>query len=183
MMRVIDGWRRWVFWGTAAIVLTASVGWAAEPPSRLGFVDLQTVITQSKEGQAAMDKVKAEAAEKQKEINARENEIKQMDADLQKQASALSEAAKKDREEEIRRKLRDLKRITEDVNRDLAKREGEMVNDLLRDLTTVIRDYGKEKGYTLIVEKGQSGVIYGSDAADLTKEILERYNARQAKKK
>lgn len=182
MMRTICGWRWRLFWGTVAVVLTVSASWAADPPVRFGFVDLQTVITQSKEGQIAMDAVKKEAAEKQKEISAKEAEIKQMDADLQKQAAVLSEAAKKDREEEIRRKLRDLKRVTEDVNRDLAKREGEMVNDLLKDLTAVIRDYGKEKGYTLIVEKGQSGVIYGNDAADLTKEVLERYNTRRSKK-
>ncbi len=181
MMGMMSGWRWRLFWGAAAVISIASVSWAADPV-RLGFVDLQTVITQSKEGQTAMNTVKAEAAEKQKEISAKEAEIKQMDADLQKQASALSEAARKEREEEIRRKLRDLKRVTEDFNRDLAKREGDMVNDLLKDLTTVIRDYGKEKGFTLIVEKGQSGVIYGNDAADLTKEILERYNARRSKK-
>ncbi|MDE2485221.1 MAG: OmpH family outer membrane protein [candidate division NC10 bacterium] len=182
MVRVMSGWRWWLFCVAAAWALMACESWAADPPSRLGFVDLQAVLTQSKEGQAAMNTVKAEAAEKQKEIGAKEAEIKQMDADLQKQASALSETAKKDREEEIRRKLRDLKRITEDVNRDLAKRESELVNDLLKDLTVLIRDYGKEKGYTLIVEKGQSGVIYGNDAADLTKEILERYNTRRSKK-
>lgn len=182
MMRLICGWRRWVFLGAIVAVFTASASWAADSSIRLGFVDLQAVISQSKEGQTAMEKVKAEAAEKQKEISAKEAEIKQMDTDLQKQASVLSEAAKKDREEEIRRKLRDLKRVTEDVNRDLAKREGEMVNDLLRDLTALIRDYGKEKGYTLIVEKGQSGVIYGNDTADLTKEIIERYNTRRTKK-
>jgi outer membrane protein len=181
MMGMMSGWRWRLFWGTAAAVSIVSVSWAADPV-RLGFVDLQTVITQSKEGQTAMNTVKVEAAEKQKEISAKEAEIKQMDADLQKQASALSEAARKDREEEIRRKLRDLKRVTEDFNRDLAKREGDMVNDLLKDLTTVIRDYGKEKGFTLIVEKGQSGVIYGNDAADLTKEIIERYNTRRSKK-
>lgn len=182
MMGMIYGWRWRLFWGTAVAVSIASVSWAADPSVRLGFVDLQTVITQSKEGQTAMNTVKAEATEKQKEISAKEAEIKQMDADLQKQASVLSEAARKDREEEIRRKLRDLKRVTEDFNRDLAKREGEMVNDLLKDLTTVIRDYGKEKGFALIIEKGQSGVIYGNDAADLTKEILERYNTRRSKK-
>lgn len=182
MARSMCGGRWWLFWGAAVVVLMASASWAADPPMRLGFVDLQAVISQSKEGQAAMNTVKAEAAEKQKEISAKEAEIKQMDADLQKQASALSDAAKKDREEEIRRKLRDLKRVTEDFNRDLAKRESEMLNDLLRDLTVVIRDYGKEKGLTLIVEKGQGGVIYGNDTADLTKEILERYNTRRTKK-
>jgi outer membrane protein len=163
-------------------LLLAPPSWAADPPVKVGFVDIQAVITQSKEGQAARNKVAAEAAEKQKEISAKEAEIKQMDAELQKQAPILSDAAKKDREEEIRRKLRDLKRLTEDSNRDLAKRESELLSDLLRDVTAVIREYGKQKGYTLIVEKGQGGVIYGSDVADLTKEILERYDNRPSKK-
>jgi len=175
---------RWGWLLCTAIVgiLVASGSWAADPAVKIGFVDLQAVITQSKEGLAARGKVAAEAAEKQKEISAKEAEIKQMDAELQKQSPILSDAAKKDREEEIRRKLRDLKRLTEDFNRDLAKRESELVNDLLRDVTAVVRDYGKEKGFTLIVEKGQGGVIYGSEPADLTKEILERLNTRSSKK-
>jgi outer membrane protein len=126
-------------------MFVASSSFAAEPAVKLGFVDIQSVISQSKEGQAARDKVAAEAAEKQKEIGLKEAEIKQMDTELQKQAPVLSDAAKKDREEDIRRKLRDLKRLTEDFNRDLAKRESELLNDLLRDVTAVIRDYGKEK--------------------------------------
>lgn len=168
-------------WGMVGVLL-ASASWAADSGVRLGFVDLQAVISQSKEGQAAMNTVKAEAAQRQKEINTKEAEVKTMDADLQKQASALSEAAKKGKEEEIRRKLLDLRRVTEDFNRELAKREQELLNDLLKDLTAVIRDYGKEKGFTLIVEKGQGGVIYGADAADLTKEVLDRYNTRRNKK-
>jgi len=183
----MGGWNHGGRWGwllcTAIVgILVASGSWAADPAVKIGFVDLQAVITQSKEGLAARGKVAAEAAEKQKEISAKEAEIKQMDAELQKQSPILSDAAKKDREEEIRRKLRDLKRLTEDFNRDLAKRESELVNDLLRDVTAVVRDYGKEKGFTLIVEKGQGGVIYGSDQFDLTKEILERLNTRSSKK-
>jgi len=182
MERLTLGGRRWLGLVAAAAMLMASESRAADSPVKVGFVDIQAVIAQSKEGQAARNKVAAEAAEKQKEISAKEAEIKQMDAELQKQSPILSDAAKKEREEEIRRRLRDLKRLTEDFNRDLAKRETELINDLLRDVTAVIRDYGKEKGYSLIVEKGQGGVIYGSDPADLTKDILERYNARSSKK-
>ena len=183
-MARLNGGGRWRWLGSAAAVgmLMAPGSWAADPAVKVGFVDVQAVISQSKEGQAARNKVAAEAAEKQKDISVKEAEIKQMDAELQKQSPVLSDAAKKDREEEIRRRLRDLKRLTEDFNRDLAKREAELINELLRDVTIVIRDYGKEKGFTLIVERGQGGVIYGSDPADVTKEILERYNARPSKK-
>lgn len=172
----------WMFLAIAVGVFMAPAGWAAEPLAKVGFVDIQGVISQSKEGQSARSRVAAEAAEKQKEVAAKEAEIKQMDAELQKQGPVLSDAAKKDREEDIRRRLRDLKRLTEDFNRDLAKREGELLNDLLRDVSAVIRDYGKEKGFTLIIEKGQGGVIYGNDQTDLTKEVLERFNARASRK-
>jgi outer membrane protein len=182
MERFTLGGRWWLGVVAAAGMLMASESRAADSPVKVGFVDMQAVIAQSKEGLAARNKVAAEAAEKQKEISAKEAEIKQMDAELQKQSPILSDAAKKEREEDVRRRLRDLKRLTEDFNRDLAKREAELVNDLLRDVTAVIRDYGKEKGYSLILERGQGGVIYGSDPADVTKDILERYNARSSKK-
>ncbi len=182
MERFTLGGRWWLGVVAVAAMLMASESRAADSPVKVGFVDMQAVIAQSKEGLAARNKVAAEAAEKQKEISAKEAEIKQMDAELQKQSPILSDAAKKEREEDIRRRLRDLKRLTEDFNRDLAKREAELVNDLLRDVTAVIRDYGKEKGYSLILERGQGGVIYGSDPADVTKDILERYNARSSKK-
>ena len=175
------GWG-WLRWMAAACILVASASWAADPPVKIGFVEIESVISQSKEGQTARSRLAAEAAEKQKEISAKEAEIKQMDAELQKQAAVLSDAAKKEREETILRKVRDLKRLGEDFNRDLGKREGELLNDLYRDLAGVIREYGKEKGFTLIVEKRQGGVIYGSEVADVTKAILERYNSRSSKK-
>jgi len=177
----IKGRRTGFVLGMAYAVLLTYQAQAGDPSLRIGFVDLQAVIAQSKEGQVAKNTVSAEAADKQKEISAKEAEIKQMDADLQKQASVLSDAAKKEREEEIRRKLRDLKRVTEDFNRDLSKRESDLLTDMLKDLRVVIKDYGKEKGYT-IVEKNQGGVPYSSDPADLTQEILDRFNTRGTKK-
>ncbi|MGH7369672.1 MAG: OmpH family outer membrane protein [Candidatus Methylomirabilaceae bacterium] len=176
-------WRsRWLGWTAMAVILLVPASWAAEPAGKVGFVDIEAVISQSKEGQAAKNRLSVEAAEKQKEITTKESEIKQMDAELQKQTAVLSDAAKKDREEAILRKVRDLRRLGDDFNRDLAKREQELLGDLYRDLAGLIRDYGKQKGFVLIVEKRGGGVIYGSDTADLTKEILERYNSRPGKK-
>ncbi len=173
---------RWLSWTAVAVMLVTPGSWAAEPAGKVGFVDVEAVISQSKEGQAAKTKLAAEAAEKQKEITTKEAEIKQMDAELQKQAAVLSDAAKKDREETILRKVRDLRRLGDDFNRDLGKREQELLSDLYRDLAGLIREYGKQKGYALIVEKRGGGIIYGSDGADLTKEILDRYNNRPGRK-
>lgn len=155
-----------------------SVGGSAETP-RIGYVDLQQVISLSLPGQAARAKMQAERDEKQKEVNAREEEIRRLEGQLEKGAPVLSEEAKREREETIRRKIRDLRRTIEDFNRDLAKRENELIADILKEVTLVIKAYGKEKGYTLILEKGQAGVLYGDEGADITQEIINVYNAKK----
>jgi len=160
------------------IAIVPCIGEAAEAP-KLGYVDLQQIINQSLKGQAARARVQVERDEKQKEVIAREDEIKKLEGELERRASVLSEEAKREREETIRRKIRDLRRTIEDFNRDLAKRESELVAEILKEVTGVIQAYGKEKGYTVILEKGQAGVLYGDEGADITKEIVETYNAKK----
>lgn len=146
---------------------------------KIGFVDLQQVISQSKRGQAARAEVAAEASRKQKEVDAREEEIKKLEAELQKHSAILSDQARKEKEELIRQKLRDLRRTAEDFNRDLAKREGELVNELLKEISAVVQEYGKEKGYMLILERQQAGVLYSGQGVDLTQEIIQRFDAKK----
>jgi outer membrane protein len=167
----------------AAAVVGAAVarpGAAAEAaPVRIGIVDLQAVLNQSRVGQAAKARVRAEAEQKQKEVQARERDLVRMREELEKQAAVLSEAGRKEKEEALRRSFRDLQRFADDSERDLQKREREMVNDILREITAVVRGYALEKAYGLILERNQAGVIFGADGVDLTREILERFNARR----
>jgi outer membrane protein len=139
---------------------------------RIATVDIQQVIMESKAGKQAKAKVEAEKELKQKEITAREEEVTKMQRDVEKQTSILSEAARKEKQEAVDKRVRDLRRIYDDSSRDLQKKEAELIRDLLKDITTIIRDYGKGKGYTLILEKGQATILYATDQIDLTKEII-----------
>jgi outer membrane protein len=145
---------------------------------KLATVDIQQLLMESKAGKQAKEKVEAERNLKQKEIAAREEEVSRLQRELEKQASILSEAARKEKQEAIDRKIRDLRRTYDDFNRDLQKKEGDLIRELLKDITVLIRDYGQQKGYALILERGQSGIIYGADEIDLTKEIIALYDAK-----
>jgi len=173
--------------GTFASILTAMalcLGMGFSPPAkaadalRLATVDIQQVITESKAGKQAKSKVEAERDLKQKELTAREAEATQLQRDFEKQASLLSEAARKEKQEAIDKKVRDLRRIYDDSNRDLQKKEGELIRDLLKDISNIVRDYGKQKGYTLILEKGQATILYAADQIDVTKEIIAKLDAK-----
>ena len=150
---------------------------AAEPPVRIGVVDMQAVITQSTKGQRARAQLQSESEAKQKDMNAREEEVRKLQADLERQKAVLSPAALREKEENVQRKVREIRRIAEDGNRDLQKREAELVGEIQRDALQVITEYGKEKGYSLVLERS-AGVWYVGERADLTKDIIDRFNAK-----
>ncbi len=180
MQKTVGMWLVGIWWwgalGVGAPVPEATAG---EAGIKIGLVDVQRVITQSQQGKEARSKIEAEAREKQKEIDVQENEIKKIEAELQKQTALLSPAARREKEEALQRRIRDLRRTTEDINRDLAKKEGELANQILREIAEVVRAYGEEKGYTLIIERSQGGVLYGSKGVDVSEEIIQRLNGRQ----
>jgi outer membrane protein len=174
-------------WNVTNILIALTMGFSifafpswtkAADALRLATVDVQQIILESKMGKQAKAKVEAERDLKQKELSGREEEVTKLQKELEKQASILSEATRKEKQEAIDKKVRDLRRIYDDSNRDLQKKEGELIRDLLKDIAVIIRDYGKAKGYTLILEKGQATILYSSDQIDLTKEVITVLDAK-----
>lgn len=173
-------WRGGVAAGLVVLAVLVAAGLVAaqENTLKLGFVDVQKVLNESAKGKEAKAKLEKERDAKQLDIRTKEEDIKKLEADLQKQGAVLSEAARRERQEAINRKIRDLRRLFEDFNRDLQKRETELLNEILREIRKLVVAYGKEQQYTLILE-AQSGIIYASQGADLTDEVLAAYNRQK----
>ncbi len=153
---------------------------AAVEPVRIGVVDMQAVITQSAKGQKARAQLQADTEARQKDMNAREEEVRKLQADLERQKAVLSPAALREKEEGIQRRVREIRRVAEDGNRDLQKREAELVGEIQRDVLQVVTEYGKEKGYSIVIERS-AGVWYVNERTDVTKDIIDRFNAKATK--
>ncbi len=143
---------------------------------KIGLVDLQKVLVESKKGREPLTKLKADMDAKNRDLDAQEKKIRQMVADLEKQQSVLSEAARKDKEKVIQKAKVDLNRTAEDLNREFGERERDVRQQLVREVTTVVQDYGKKNGYVLIIEVRAAGVMYSSEGADISKEIIAAYD-------
>jgi outer membrane protein len=59
-----------------------------------------------------------------------------------------------------------------------------MGTKILRELEGVFTKVGKEKGYALILERRQAGVVYGAPEVDVTEEVIKAFDdeTRKAKK-
>jgi outer membrane protein len=165
--------------GLAMIFVGADAPPVGAQAAKIGLVDLQRVVVESKKGQGVLAKLQAERGAKQKEIDGEDEKIRKMEADLAKQASVLSEAARKEREKAIRDRALALRRKVEDLSREFTEREREIRNRLILEIAEVVAAYGKENGFLLIMEVRAGGVMYGAPTADVTKEAIAAYDARK----
>ncbi len=158
-------------------VAWAGAAWAAQPAAlKVGVVDIQGVLEQSQRGQATKQKLNQERTGRQKELEGKQAEIQKLQADFEKQAPVLSDTAKREKSEAIQRKAREVQRMFEDASRDFEKRVREAEMDVTREIFAVIQEYGKDQGYSVILER--STVVYVSGAVDLTAEIVKRFDTK-----
>ncbi len=162
-------WLVLLSWGTH--------GWAAQAAVRIGIVDMQEVLNKSQKGMAVKQRLDQERATRQKDLDAKQQEVVKLQAEFEKQAPLLSEQAKREKSEAIQRKTRDAVRFQEDANREFDKRVREAELDVTREILGVVQEYGKDQGFTLILER--SMVVFGAPAVDITSEIIKRYDSKQ----
>jgi outer membrane protein len=166
-------------WGSAPAV------WAQSAPmSKIAFVDVQRVLARSAGGAAAREQMERERATMQKQVDGHRVELEKLKEELEKKGQLLSADARKEKQDSLERKVRDVRRLVDDLQKELQKKEQDLLGRVLRDLDGVIQKIGKEKGYLLIVERKQGGVVYGAAEADITDEIIRIYDdeAKKVKK-
>src|SRR5262245_44586974 len=149
--------------------LGATGSWAQNnnAASRVGFVDIQRVLARSAAGVAAREQLEKEKATMQKQVDAQRVELEKLRDELEKKGQLLSADAKRDKQELLERKVRDARRLVDDLQGTLQKKEEAMLGKVLQDVSGLIQKLGKEKGYSLVLERQRSSVLYASADADL----------------
>lgn len=162
----------------AVVTMWGGYAWAAQP-MKIGVVDVQQVLNQSQRGQVVKQKLEKERMGRQKDLDARQQELMKLQAEYEKQAPVLSEQAKREKKEGLERRFRDARRVAEDANRDFEKRVREAEMETTREIFAVIQEYGKDQGFSVILER--SSIVFSAAAVDVTAEVIKRYDGKAAK--
>ena len=149
---------------------------------RIAFIDVQRVLARSAAGVAARDQLEREKAGMQREMDGKRVELEKLRDELEKKGPLMAADARRDKQEQFERKRRDASRVMDDYQKELEKKEQLLLQRVLQDLSGVIDRVGKERGCYLIVEKRGASVLYASNEADLTDEIIRAYDQQPGAK-
>ncbi len=151
---------------------------AAEKQGKLkvGIVDLQKVLASSKAGHKAQEKFKAETKDAQAKLDKKKQAFDKLKEDFQKQQKTLSASARDSKQEKLIQMDKDLKRSVQDLQEGLQRKNNQLVAGLVTDVRGVIQTVGKEKGFTVIFERGSQSVLYADNTVDITNEVVQAFD-------
>lgn len=148
---------------------------------RIAIVDVQRILARSVAGAAAREALEKEKAVMQKQVDSQRAELEKLREELEKKGQLLSPEARREKQETLERKLRDTRRLVDDLQGTLQKKEDAMLQKVLQDVGGLIQKVGKERGFSVILERQRSGVLYASADVDLTDDVLKAYDAETKK--
>lgn len=148
---------------------------------KIGFVDIKKVLDISEAGKGARNQMTMEMEKIKKEIGGKERELEKLKEDLEKRGAVMSETARLDKERDYQLKLRDLQRFRQDVEQEVKLKDRDLTEGILRSIGPIIRKIAEEGKFTLILEKNDPAVVYGSNTLDLTEEVIKIFNQQKSK--
>ncbi|MCF6237668.1 MAG: OmpH family outer membrane protein [Candidatus Marinimicrobia bacterium] len=145
---------------------------------KIGYVDLQKALNLSAAGKAAKEKIKAKVQGYDVEVQQRQEELKKLKEDLEKQAMLLSEEARNTKERNYQQKVKDYQRFTKDIQETLQQTDADLTRKILEKILKVVKEVGKSEGYSIVLEKTESSLVYADESMDITDEVIKAFDTQ-----
>lgn len=142
----------------------------------IGFIDLDKILMQSKEGKKIKTQFDKEAKVKQEEIKKLEDAIKKKIETFNQKKFALKPEGQKQEEENIQMEILRGREITQKYMQDMQLREKELLSPLVERVRKIIENISEKEGYSFVFEKQSSFIIYSKPQYDLTDRVIKIIN-------
>ncbi len=150
---------------------------------RIGLVDIQRCLNESKEGQKAIKLLKKRDDVLKRQLDTKQKELLELRRELEKQAMMLSMDAQEDKRRLIARKTRELEYLYKDLNEEMRRAQKKEEKRVLKEIGKVIEKIGSEENYTLIIEKRAGAVLYRVKSIDITEKVIRAYDQMKEESK
>ncbi len=150
---------------------------AQEKALKIALIDVERLVKESLAGKEALAKLKKAQEEKVGEARSKQEEIDGLRKRLNDGRLSLAQDKLAEIEKQLEDKVIGFRRFQDDADRELGKQRETVFGDIERRVIPIIEQVGKEAGYTLILNKFQSGLVYADESIDITPTIIQRFDS------
>jgi outer membrane protein len=154
----------------AAAMLVLTPAYAQE--LKVGVVNSDRILRDSQPARAAMQKLEAEFAKRDKDLQELGARLKTSAERLEKDGPILSEVDRVRRQRELAEADREFQRKQREFREDFNQRRNEELQGLLERTNRIIRQIAEQEKYDLIVQEA----VYFNPRIDMTERVLRALN-------
>jgi len=159
-----------------AVAALAVPMFAQSAPARVAVIDVNKVLMNSTAGKAAYEKLKKMQDDRIARAKKMDEEAAALDKEINDKKLSLSEEKLADLTKQLSDKKIAMQRFAQDADREIGEARDRELQALQAKISPVIDAIGKEMGLAAIFNKFESGLVYASDAVDITNNVIQKFN-------
>jgi outer membrane protein len=161
----------------AMLTALAAVPAAAQAPAasvvpggKFGFVHTERILRDSVPAQRAQKKIEAEFQKRDRELAGLAEQLKRMQAEIDKDAMTMSESQRRAKEREFGELNREFQRKQREFREDLNQRRNEELAQVVEQANRVIRQIAEQEKFDIIFQEMPA---YVSPRIDITDKVIK----------
>lgn len=153
---------------------------AAAKDIKIGVVDFQKVLSNSSPGKLASAELNKKGKEMETTVKQQEEELLSLKNTLEREALVMGKDKSEEKQREFRIKANDYKTMKAAYAKEFKQAQARFFNKIKTEVLALAIELGKKQGYDLILEINEGGVMYYTDAIDITDALITAYNKKAA---
>jgi outer membrane protein len=168
--------RRIVLLGIGIALCAAAV---SQAELKLGYINSEAIFAEYEGTKQAQEKFNKEVAVWEQKASKRQQEIKDLKEQIDKQSLLLSAERKKALEDSLNQKMVEYQRfLQENFGQDgkALKKNEELTKPIIEKINRIITKIAKEENYDFIFDARAGGIVHAKKVYDLNQRVLEALN-------
>lgn len=145
---------------------------------KIAVVDMQKAIQTVDAGKKAKSQLEKEYATKKKMIDDEEKALQKLFEELKKQSLVMNDEAKMKKQQELQERGMKLQQTRFQAQTELQQKEADLTSPIVKKMKEEIKSLAAKKGYTLVLDKNETNVLFSQDADDLTGDLVSTFNSK-----
>jgi len=162
----------------ANMVVMVTLAWTStDAEAKVGFINLQRLVNESKMGQAARDEFQKMRQEKETLVAAKLREVNELRELINKSGAEMSAQDKRTKLLALQKSNKEYQRLVSDVKEDILREDRQLVSIILQKADGVLKKVANRLNYTIIL-KDANIIGYLDPSVDITDEVIKELNKK-----
>ncbi len=152
---------------------------AVQAEMKMGYINSEAIFAEYEGTKEAQNKFNKEVAVWEQEASKKQQEIKSLKEQIDKQSLLLSAERKKALEDSLNQKMITYQKfLQEKFGKDgiALKKNEELTKPIIEKINRIIEKIAKEENYDYIFDARAGGIVYAKKVYDLNQRVLEALN-------